>query len=98
MSIFNDTVVTSHHIDWHANKLLYYIEKDKLNNDTRLVSLNLESKQKTRLVAATQQDWLLVNALSKDGRKVAMGIEVGKTNTVLMYSTLAVKKYKLLPS
>ena len=78
VSVFNDTVVTSHHIDWGADKRLYYIEKEKQNNDTRLVSLDLNTKQKTRLVTAAQQDWLLVSALSKDGSKIALGIEAGQ--------------------
>ncbi|TMO44940.1 MULTISPECIES: winged helix-turn-helix domain-containing protein [unclassified Pseudoalteromonas] len=96
VSVLNDTVVTSHHIDWHADKLLYYIEKDKLNNDTRLVSLNLESKQKAHLLAATQQDWLLVNALSKDGRKVAMGIEAGQNKYRIDVLDLASKKIQTI--
>ncbi|MCF7498654.1 winged helix-turn-helix domain-containing protein [Pseudoalteromonas sp. L1] len=78
VSVFNDSVLTSHHIDWGADKRLYYIEKEKQNNDTRLVSLNLNTKQKTRLVTAAQQDWLLVSALSKDGTKIALGIEAGQ--------------------
>lgn len=78
VSVFNDSVLTSHHIDWGADKLLYYIEKEKQNNDTRLVSLDLNTKQKTRLVTAAQQDWLLVSALSKDGSKIALGIEAGQ--------------------
>ncbi|MEZ7278186.1 winged helix-turn-helix domain-containing protein [Pseudoalteromonas sp. 68 DY56-GL68] len=78
VSVFNDSVLTSHQIDWGADKRLYYIEKEKQNNDTRLVSLDLNTKQKTRLVTAAQQDWLLVSALSKDGSKIALGIEAGQ--------------------
>ena len=75
---FTETTLTSHHIYWGAGEVLYFIEKNKQSNDTQLVSLDINSKQKKRLLAASEQDWLLVHALSNDGSKVALGFEAGQ--------------------
>jgi DNA-binding winged helix-turn-helix (wHTH) protein len=75
---FNEYSVTSHRLQWAGSHLIYFIEKKKETNDTRLSFVNLKTKQKQVTIASQGQDWLLVHALSPDKERIALGYEMGQ--------------------
>ncbi|SIR32163.1 WD40-like Beta Propeller Repeat [Shewanella morhuae] len=75
---FNEYSVTSHRLQWAGSNLIYFIEKNKETNETRLSVVDLKTKFKQVIIASQGQDWLLVHALSPDKERIALGYEMGQ--------------------
>jgi DNA-binding winged helix-turn-helix (wHTH) protein/Tol biopolymer transport system component len=93
---FNQYSVTSHRLQWAGSNLIYFIEKKKETNDTRLSFVNLKTKVKQVAIASEGQDWLLVHALSPDEESIALGYEIGQNQYRVDILNLSDAKSKTL--
>ena len=77
---FKEYLVTSQQLQWANNNQIYFIERQKNNNETQLSLANIETKRKKVIKASVGQDWLKLHALSPDQTQLALGYEAGQNN------------------
>lgn len=74
---FSDSQVSSNKLQWHNNNKIYFIEINQKSNETWLSFIDLRRGEKTQLLNAQGQDWMLALALSPDESQIALGYEMG---------------------